>query len=507
MGWANRVISGFTRPGYPQQWGLTAFAERAVESPSFSFGEQRDNAQRQYYIPWINSSSGAVAAVWQAAKDFLGYTTVQTAPSDVRGTVSRYLNRLIPHPLPSTSLQPQRQVGTLADGFTAWQFAKDITRIDVSREAGVDGARVGQGREALMTVVYSAFPYNIFTDKLLSDTVAAYSLLTSDDPTAAPMRGSSLAGGFPDEALMTRYIYSYFEPGGRFQAFKGFSTVNFDRDLAPLVWEENVLLNDGDLFVTWYQVPTEAVPMTAIQNCIGKTNRFAFNLGLGTGIGSGPSALGVIPPGKLICAVPKFDKPYRMVNGAFATNINYRFKWKPFGANFFYRPNPPKGVSGTWSAVTSPGLFAQQVNQQNVAVTIDSTAKVKDMDWIEFRDDTNNPATGRPFDDGMGYGSYQIHILVGGPANTVELLNTSLQTMPATFQNRAGATGTWILGPGWYSASRFGVGGANFQILPVLPAVVNGAQLGGQIAIGNPRNAKGQLFPPVDYSDLFRPQQ
>lgn len=484
MSWASRVASGFTRPGYHQFWKLTPFEERGVESPSFSFGDNRDQAQRQYFIPWLNNPNTSVYAAWQASKDFLGFTSVQQSQRGFAST-NKYLSRSIPHPLPSTALQPAR-----TDGFTAWQFAKDITRWEISREAGQDTARIGVGREAIMTVVYSSFPYTVLDDMQCARLSNIATLLAVGDPCAAPGMGF-----FPDEACMGRYVYSYFEPGGKWQAFKGFSTILFNRDNAPLVWEENVLLNDGDLFVDWYQIPTGAIPITAIQNCIGKTNRYNFNVGMNTGIGTGgPSVLGIVPPGKLIMAVPKFDKPFRMADGNWATNIRYRFKWKPFGANFFYRPNPPRGVSGTWSEVLFPG--GGSLNVGNATVVVNSTSLMQDMDWIEFRDNTVNGGTGRPYDDGIGYGSYQIHKIDG---TTVELINTVNQSLPPTFQGRNGATGTWAIAPGWYSASRFSLGATSTQFL-------SAGTTAGAITIGNPRNSQGQLFNPIDYSDLFRPE-
>jgi len=472
MAWKNVIATGFSG-GYPQSWGLTPFRERGVESPSMSFGENRDTAQRQYFVPWLNNPVGAAQAAWQASKDFRGYTElaiyplVQANPTGGYTTTNqKYLRRHTPHPFYSTT----------ANFTSPWQFCNDITRWEVSREAGQDSNLIGVGREALMTVVYGAFPYRIFTDTTLQFW-NALAVLANPAPQQLQIF---------DEATLARYTYSYFEPGGKWQAFKGFSTISWDRDTTPVVQEENVLLNDGDLFIDWYQIPIASVPITAIQNCIGKTNKFPMssysgwlpvssNITSTTNLPAGPNIISSIPSNTLIMSVPKFDKPYRMADGNYATNVRYRFKYKPFGANSFYRPNIRK-LSGVYNYVlvnNTPG--------SPIHVSLTNITKLCEYDWLEFADGsgvvqdtfqiTSNSNAPLPFNPG----ALQPGIaFTGNDAYLVRTAGNAFGNQPTTIANN----GSVQLSPGFYSASR------------------------------NPLSGKrgGLLFAPTDYAALFRPE-
>src|ERR1700693_4807370 len=101
---------------------------------------------------------------------------------------------------------------------------------------------------------------------------------------------------------------------------------------------------EGDLTVIWFQVPVNAIPWDDITKTVGKSNNTPF----GT-----PSPLNpyIFPTESLVCLMPKIAPYYRMAgpdtNSNWATNITYRFKYLPNGANHWYKWN-----TGLWTGAT-----------------------------------------------------------------------------------------------------------------------------------------------------------
>ncbi|MDE2215477.1 MAG: hypothetical protein KGJ61_10255, partial [Candidatus Omnitrophica bacterium] len=101
-----------TKNQYPFLYGSTRYREKGEGTPTFSFdtnSETPGNAQRQFYIPWATSPQPGGSytpwlAVWQAARDFLGYSVLAVNPADNRKYISRWI------PLPFPGMVPQSPV-------------------------------------------------------------------------------------------------------------------------------------------------------------------------------------------------------------------------------------------------------------------------------------------------------------------------------------------------------------------------------------------------------------
>lgn len=272
----------------------TQYREANVSSPNYSWENDHSSSQRAYFTPWtVNTDK-----LRQARLDFLGESTmIEYKPG------SFCVSRRIPHHHPNFPNELYATSCAIDEGISA---------------AGKDANNVGCFNEARMRVTYSAPLYPILTDAEL---------------TAAA--GTT----FPDEASLLRYCTIDQQAAAKFQTIPSYS---------PLVWSSRagapgdggptignsvtntrvVLLFEGDLTVTWHDVPIELYSKVKIKSIVGKTNSAAF--------GSPESILGEsYPVGTLVCGVPK-KRLKRMTNGKFGFDVTYYFKYYPFGANYFY---------------------------------------------------------------------------------------------------------------------------------------------------------------------------
>lgn len=435
------VLPGPNAPvggSYPQQQGAaTDFREAGDGSPEYSFGRDRNRGARTLLVPWANPNVVVLtpaAAIWQAAKDFLGFTTVATQP----GIGTKYLSRTLPaiHP----DFQAASGLGTKALSFLA---ATDIERIEGIRPRGQDANKVGQFNEAKVRVVYDGLPYNLM-----------------DDPTLQTFSSSS---GFPDESTLLRYIYAWQEPSGQALKFKSLHPIQWTIRSQAMEQGMNVPVYMADVYVVWYQVPTEAVPSTAIRDTIGKTNAADFGVDVGGVLTHYPGQYGAPFPGlykkgTFICETPKIEKPYRMANGFFATDITYHFKWMPNGANYFYRVNFRQG--------DNINVLVLNVSQSGPGIDYTLTiqgASFVTGDWVHlFPQNPNLPEIG----------AWSVIFLGQGPGNaTYTLVNSGANTQ--VYMNQA-INGRAKLGPGWYPAAY--------------------------------KNGLGLVFPVADYTRLFQPE-
>lgn len=144
---------------------------------------------------------------------------------------------------------------------------------------------------------------------------------------------------YPDEALFFRYVSAEYKPRAKFQTIPEMQSLQFNIESAggvgtqgrPVSRTAGITLHEGDVRITWHEVPIEAIPWDAIRACVGKTNTFVL-----APFSSFVKALiGNIGSGELVCNYPEIDY-YRMANGGWCADIHYNFTHYPNGANQFY---------------------------------------------------------------------------------------------------------------------------------------------------------------------------
>jgi len=266
----------------------TRYRERNENSPNYNWDDEGSSSDRTYYVPW-----GTDPNVMNVARqDFLGYS--------VTSANRKYISRYIPHAHPDFPLE---------------LYAKSVSA-QGTIPRGKDDEGVGTFTEACMRVGYQAPPYQILTDDILGQ----------------------LLDGAPDESSLLRYCSFEMQTSAKFQTIPstsplkwapraGWPADNGPPPGQPVVNVRTVLLHEGDLQITWHQVPLDAIPVTAMSVCINRTNLYAF--------GNPESIAGTYPPMTLVCGVPR-RKIIRMPNGLFAADITYVFKYYPQGANYFF---------------------------------------------------------------------------------------------------------------------------------------------------------------------------
>lgn len=271
----------------------TEYRESNNGSPNYSFDEDSSSSERIYYSPWTTDP----ACLKQIRMDFLGYPSVA---SNLGSGAGKYISRYVPHAHPD---------------FSNELYAKAISA-SPTVPRGQDDFGVGRGQEAMLRVTYQAPPYPILTDSELTGIL-----------------------GSPDESSLLRFCSIDQQAAAKFQTIPSTSPIRwapratFPADGGPspgtpVANTRAVLLFEGDLSVTWHQIPIAAYPKTAVKACIGSCNSGTF--------GNAASILGeVYAAGTLVCGTPK-KKVIRLPNGEFGFDITYIFKWYPFGANSFY---------------------------------------------------------------------------------------------------------------------------------------------------------------------------
>jgi len=188
--------------------------------------------------------------------------------------------------------------------------------------ARADAFGVQSFDEALIHVSYSQPPFPILTDVDLQ---------------------SASGRNFPDEGTLLRYVSVDQQTGAKYQTIPAFGNLMWTfrnsgvpgstiadpqdggpRPKSPVIFKNAMILFEGDIVLTWHEVPLEAFPISAITALVGRTNRYAF--------GHPDSVLGTIPAQTLVCGPPK-RKLRRLRNGRFGYDISYLFKYYPQGAN------------------------------------------------------------------------------------------------------------------------------------------------------------------------------
>lgn len=284
----------------------TAVAEtNDGSSPSYEFGEDSGHTSRTFYTPWSENWEW----VGNVRSDIIGSTTIKST-----GKLEKYLSRKIPfeHPnLPGTMFANNLHI--------SGRKGKPI---------GPDAEGVQYFDEAALNIGFSQFPYKFLTDEELT-------LLTST---------------YPDEGSLLRYVSIDQQTAAKVQTVPAFNNIVWDiargapAALAPngkpqpLTTKATTLLFEGDLVLTWHEVPYEAVPKTAMAHLVGRTNFADF--------GHPASIVGTRPAGTLLCGVPKLKMRF-LRDGNLGFDITYFFKFYPKGANSFFYAGP----------LTDPGYY------------------------------------------------------------------------------------------------------------------------------------------------------
>lgn len=271
-------------------------------SPDYDFGVDSSSCVRNFYTPW--TSDGERIPLLRL--DILGDVSIGFAKSQ------KYLARTIPME---------------HDDFPDELFASSL-RITGNKGAPIygDTQDVQAFDEAVAHVGYSQNSYVIMTDAEL---------------TAAS------GAGFPDEGSLLRYVTVDQQTAAKYQTVPALGALvwtnrfEWPEDGGPdpgqsLVFKDSMILFEGDLMLTWHEVPLTAFPISAIQVLTGRTNRNPF--------GHPNSVLGQFPAETLVAGPPK-RKLRRMRNGQLGYDITYPFKYYPQGANynFFMAPGQTPG--------------------------------------------------------------------------------------------------------------------------------------------------------------------
>jgi len=274
-------------------------------SPKFSIGLKEGRGKSEYRIKWDIDGLN----IPQAWRDFVGYTESNL---DSVGAVYG-LNRVIPYPHPSAPNY------LYADGIP------DIEGDVPDGSPAQDINDVAKYQEAKLGVTFSTRPYVI------------------------------LASGIADESLLQQYVMIKCNTTTVAETLPSATSFYWAGTDVAVANARTVLITEGEVEMTWFQIPVEAIPWSAIAACVGKcdaavnplgvSSRFDFALNTYLGPLFPFNLLGPLvaaPNGGrsdaiFICLSPKIGDPYPMVTGEYACDIMYRFKVKPQGANFFYR--------------------------------------------------------------------------------------------------------------------------------------------------------------------------
>ena len=302
---------------------------KGSHSPRFSGGLKSASAAATYRMPWssLTKDQGVGSPLVQAQLDFIGYTDpVYDTNNNVIG-----LNRIIPYPHPS-----------------------DPNHLYCDAVSNIEGD-VPLGQDADMVATYS--------EAVISATFATRDYVIGDNGTV-------------NEALLSQYVTITIEPTGRYeripnaQSFRFLAhpppaagsniyTVDSNGQLValtaaqiaqlvgPFVTNSLVMtFAEAEVAVVWHQIPVVAIPWAAISTCIGTVDASPvgpFPVGSTPFSFMSSTYLGpILQPAsgrdrsKFFCLPPKISDPYPMSNGAFAVDIQYRFKYYPFGAQYAY---------------------------------------------------------------------------------------------------------------------------------------------------------------------------
>lgn len=222
---------------------------------------------------------------------WLGYSEIGTATPTSR----KYIKRRPPH---SVLLLPESPTSPLL-------YASNIPRI-VGLGADArgnplkpkDSLDVALYKFGVATVVYRSHDFEVYRD---------------DSPEVVATTGD--LAGYPDEALLTRYVSVATDMAGTYATYSQGIMKWIDATRHPLPEGLPYFIPSGDVIITHYEVP--AVPTRAIQRCMGAVNHAEFVTPEMT-----------YPKETLLCQKPQLAR-YKNVLGQRVYDIRFVFLYLP----------------------------------------------------------------------------------------------------------------------------------------------------------------------------------
>lgn len=233
---------------------------------------------------------------YQRAVNLLGYARKGGNPG------SRHITRQLPH-----SFLFGR------DEDAGYMYADSIQRIEAvapkgtERLAEVPEASYPDHDWAYLTTTYNTRPYQVRSD-------AEMIALT----------------GSVSEASLLRYVVPKFAISAKYQTLPSFSAVSWvGPPIAPMTTTSVICLPEGDLSLKWCEIPFNCLPeWSTIGGLIGKANSGTF--------GHEQSLIGYFLSGTLLFLGPELE-PIQLPNLTWGWNVTYRFRYAPYGQNYFFR--------------------------------------------------------------------------------------------------------------------------------------------------------------------------
>lgn len=295
---------------------LVNYREMGAGSPAIAFGGGHQQVVRKLMLRWAIDSVTNPAqpeliiskpdGTGQTPGTFLPrvVTTFTGAPLFVDGPFP-YISRQVPHEHSAFGSDNVFTNYQFADGFL---YAEQITGAgDVC--TGTDDLGNGQYDELAVNVSYTSRPYRIITDNQLA---------------------FESGTGLVDESTLLRYVSFQRQNASIYQTLPTTTTLVWANDPGtPVLNKKTVIFTEGDVLLTWHQVPATCIPYTAIDSLPWTTNSAP--------VGGMPRT--IIPrfaTGTLVYIGASFSF-YRWHDSQFLADITHRFKHYPRGANVFYR--------------------------------------------------------------------------------------------------------------------------------------------------------------------------
>lgn len=204
-------------------------------SPTEAWSVSQGRAVRTIKVKWADRI--------QAARDFLGHAEL------VEFGGFTYLSRTIPHTYPGTDKL----------------YCTDIPKVEGVGPIGATGSDstlLAEYQFAILTLVYTTPPYEIYDDNTML--VAGY-----QDSNGNPSEGAALAAGQP------RYVSVAPTPGMRTLVFNR-GLVKREDNGAPIPEGIPFPSPHLDFEFTWWHVPQAALPWSVWGKTMGKINDAAF---------------------------------------------------------------------------------------------------------------------------------------------------------------------------------------------------------------------------------------
>lgn len=210
----------------------------------------------------------------QAAVDFIGYNVVKTA--SLGGATVRYISRALPLPYPvplKTEANPTKSPYLWCSALTAGRW-DGVFRYNTQTEAN-------DAEQYSWCAIFTPRLYEIKEDgfvvaQIRSDGGPTSPLYYAGPPASSlPDEGDSLRRGYPS----TRYISREISEAGKLVGIQGamlrYGPTEGNRPTFPQTYAFNEVT--GRVVYTWWLVPLEAVPLSAIEKNLGTLNPYQFD--------------------------------------------------------------------------------------------------------------------------------------------------------------------------------------------------------------------------------------